>query len=165
MVYGYFWNSGGVKGKIMHFWDPSQWDKMCFECQISMKKKIKMFIFSYGQCRGGWPPPPLRSEGRKISVFFYACPLIVGDKKNVKFRSHWMTMGWWLGRVFDGIIMSWKIYKSKLTLLFQLGWLCLWLLWTLIPCYFTSSKFLTPFKPVQAWEFDAKGHLNFANFA
>ena len=110
-------------------------------------------------------PPPLRSEGRKISVFFYACPLIVGDKKTVKFRSHWMTMGWWLGRVFDGIIMSWKIYKSKLTLLFQLGWLCLWLLWTLIPCYFTSSKFLTPFKPVQAWEFDAKGHLNFANFA
>ena len=29
--------------------------------QISMKKKIKIFTFAYGQGRGGWPPPPLRS--------------------------------------------------------------------------------------------------------
>ena len=153
----------------MHFWDPSQWNINVFwvsRNQISMKKKDQNVHIAYGQGWGGWAPPSLTVRMTVIyPCFFYASPLIVGDKKNVKFRSHWMTMGWWLGRVFDGIIMSWKIYKSKLTLLFQLGWLCLWLLWTLIPCYFTSSKFLTPFKPVQAWEFDAKGHLNFANFA
>ena len=47
----------------MHFWDPSQWDKMWFEYQIikfQWKKWVKMFTFAYGQGREGWPshPPP-----------------------------------------------------------------------------------------------------------
>ena len=40
--------------------------------QISMKKKIKIFTFAYGQGRGNWPPPLKVSLTVKYSLFFYA---------------------------------------------------------------------------------------------
>ena len=51
-----------LKALKMHFWDPSQWDKMCFEYHrviFHWKKWVKIFTFPYGQGRGCWPPPPL----------------------------------------------------------------------------------------------------------
>ena len=42
----------------MHFWDPSQWDKMCFEYHrviFHWTKWVKIFTFAYGQGQGGWP--------------------------------------------------------------------------------------------------------------
>ena len=50
------------KALKMHFWDPSQWDKMCFEYHRAIfhwKKWVTIFTFAYGQGRCGWPPPPL----------------------------------------------------------------------------------------------------------
>ena len=38
---------------------------------ISMKKRIKMFTFAYGQGRGGWPPSPYGQPDRKISFFIW----------------------------------------------------------------------------------------------
>ena len=41
----------------MHFWDPSQWDQMCFEYHrviFDWKKWVKIFTFAYGQGLGGW---------------------------------------------------------------------------------------------------------------
>ena len=46
----------------MHIWNPSKWNKMCFEYQrikFQWKKWVKIFIFSYGQDRRGYPPSPL----------------------------------------------------------------------------------------------------------
>ena len=50
-----------LKALKMHFWDPSQWDKMCFEYHrviFHWKKWVNIFTFAYGQGQGGWPPPP-----------------------------------------------------------------------------------------------------------
>ena len=62
----------------MHFWDPSQWDKMCFECQrIKFQwKKIKIFTFAYSQGRGGWPPPLMASLTLKYLFVFLTTPML-----------------------------------------------------------------------------------------
>ena len=49
------------KGKKNAFWRPSQWDKMCFECQrikFQWKKWVNIFTHAYGQ------------PDRKIFAFF-----------------------------------------------------------------------------------------------
>ena len=65
----------------MHFWDPSQWDRMGFECQrIKFQwKKDKIFTFAYGQGQGGWPllpaPSPLTVSLTVKYLFFWRLPL------------------------------------------------------------------------------------------
>ena len=57
------------KALKMHFLDPSQWDKMCFEYHRVMfhwKEWVKIFTFAYGQGRQGCPPPPYSQPDRKI---------------------------------------------------------------------------------------------------
>ena len=48
------------KGMKNAFWDPSQWDKMCFEYyrnKFQWKEWVNIFTFAYGQDRRSWPPP------------------------------------------------------------------------------------------------------------
>ena len=63
-----------LKALKMHFWDPSQWDKMCFEYHrviFYWKKCVKIFTFAYGQGRGGWPPaPPPTPYSLAVKCFF-----------------------------------------------------------------------------------------------
>ena len=62
-----------LKALKMHFWDPSQWDKMCFEYHrviFHWKKRVKIFTFAYSQGRRGWPSPPYGQPDRKISILF-----------------------------------------------------------------------------------------------
>ena len=70
-------SNSGIAGALrtwkMHFWGPSQWDKMCFWYQIikiQWKKYIKIFTFAYGQGQGGCPPPSTVSLTIKYLLFF-----------------------------------------------------------------------------------------------
>ena len=69
----------------MHFWDPSQWDKTCFECQrIKFQwKKIKIFTFAYGQGWGVCPPhhPLTVSLTVKYPLFLMPCLIYLTTQK------------------------------------------------------------------------------------
>ena len=68
----------------MHFWVPSQWDKMCFEYQrikFQWKKWVTIFTFAFGQGRGGWPPFTV-SLTVKYPLFFTPS-LMLGGHKNI----------------------------------------------------------------------------------
>ena len=58
----------------MNFWDPSQWGKMCFECQrikFQWKKDKKMHIFyDQGRCSWSLPSPPFGQPNRKKLIYF-----------------------------------------------------------------------------------------------
>ena len=76
-----FWSANAKKTWQMHFWDPSQWDKMCFECQIiKFQWETKWSKFSHllsVRAEGADPPPPSTPYGqpdRKMS-FFLTTPL------------------------------------------------------------------------------------------
>ena len=60
----------------MHFWDPPQWDKMCFEYQRIKFQWVNIFTFGYIRGRGGWPRPPLTSAWLWNIRFFYNFPRI-----------------------------------------------------------------------------------------
>ena len=69
-----------LKALKMHFWDPSQWDKMCFEYHrviFHWKKWVKIFTFAYGQGRQGWPPRPLMVSLTVKYPGFFTSRLIV----------------------------------------------------------------------------------------
>ena len=57
----------------MHFWDHSQWDKMCFEChriKFQWKKGSKFSHLLTVRAKGAVaPPPPYGQPDREISVF------------------------------------------------------------------------------------------------
>ena len=71
-----------------HFWDPSQWNRICFEYQrikFQWRKWVKIYTFAYGLGGWGWlhpPPSPYDQPDRKISVFFNNSPIM--DMKTQK---------------------------------------------------------------------------------
>ena len=106
----------------MHFWDPSQWDKMCLKCQrikFQWKKDHNFHICLWSGPRWLNPHPPYGQPDRKIFVFYASltgCVLLsfwgpLGLRRHLGTGFFRRSCG--LGRLFSspGLSVTWRAVR------------------------------------------------------
>ena len=91
-----------TRARKVHFWDPSQWDKMCFErrrIQVQWEKNQNFHICLRSGPRWLTPPsPPYGQPDRKISVFFDNSLKDDEHSGNSRYDNGRRWWSWWTSR-------------------------------------------------------------------